>query len=143
DYAGNAGTNLDDAGRDGVIVRGPAHRMRLVDILDGTSNTVMVGEKRLNAAMLGESLDDNEAYNRPGWSGDWEVYRRGNVPPERDAYTPGSWAASQGFGSAHPNGFNCVFADGSVRPVRYTVDPTLWTRACVVNDRQVGNSGDR
>jgi hypothetical protein len=28
------------------------------------------------------------------------------------------------FGSAHPSGFQCVLADGSVRMVSYTVNPT-------------------
>ena len=142
DYAGNAGTNLDDEGRDGIILRGPLHRVRLADIPDGISNTVLIGEKRLNNAMLGESIDDNEAYNRPGWNGDWEVYRSGAVPPARDRREPGSASASRGFGSAHAGGFNCAFADGSVRAVRYAVNPGVWRRACVVNDGEMLNPGN-
>jgi hypothetical protein len=142
DYAGNAGTNQDDAGLDGVIVRGPVHRLRLIDIIDGTSNTVMIGEKRLNDAMFGLARDDNSPYNRPGWSGDWEIYRLGNVQPAPDLVAPGLTAPSQMFGSAHPTGFNSVFADGSVRHVRYAVNLELWRRACVANDGLVLNAGD-
>lgn len=133
-YAGNAGTNLNNAGLDGVIIRGPVARIRMGHILDGTTYTVLVGEKRLNAAQFGLSNDDNEPYNRPGWNDDFEVYRRGDVPPARDFRNPVLTSPSQGFGSAHPYGFNCVFADGSVRHVRYGVQLSLWQRACVRDD---------
>jgi prepilin-type N-terminal cleavage/methylation domain-containing protein len=141
DYAGNAGTNKGGAGLDGAIVRGPEHRIRLADILDGTSNTVLVGEKRFNVANFGATIDDNESYNRPGWN-DHEVYRRGDVQPDRDYRNPNSTAASRGFGSAHQSGFHAAFCDGAVHHVRYTVDLLVWRRVCVVNDGQVVNIGD-
>ncbi len=136
DYAGNAGTDLNGTGSDGVIVRGPKNRVRLLDITDGPSNTVLVSEKQLNPDFFGESLDDNKWYNRPGWNGDYEAYRRGNVQPGRDdpCVLPISY---EGFGAAHANGFNACFADGSVRHVRYSVDVRVWTLACVRNDSRV------
>lgn len=133
DYAGNAGTNENGQGDDGVIVRGPVHRMRLTDIHDGISNTVMVGERRLNAQQFGYSMDDNEPYTRPGWNGDWEMYRQGNAQPSRDVSNH-SLHPYPGFGSAHANGFNTCFADGSVRHVRYRVNLLTWMHACVAND---------
>jgi prepilin-type N-terminal cleavage/methylation domain-containing protein/prepilin-type processing-associated H-X9-DG protein len=133
DYAGNAGTNLGRAGDDGVIVKGPKHRIRMTDITDGASSTVLVSEKQLNPEHFGVTADDNKWYNRPGWNGDYEAYRRGDAPPARDdpCVIP---IGSEAFGSAHPFGFNACFVDGSVRHVRYGVDLRTWTLACVRND---------
>src|SRR5262249_35857580 len=51
DYAGNGGTG--GAGTNGVVVRQGAGRVRIADITDGTSNTLMVGEKRLKRDKFG------------------------------------------------------------------------------------------
>ena len=40
------------------------------------------------------------------------------------------------FGSSHTGGMNAVFGDGSVRFVRFNVDPVAFMRACVVDDGQ-------
>ncbi|MFO0878960.1 MAG: DUF1559 domain-containing protein [Gemmataceae bacterium] len=134
DYAGNAGTNLGAAGLDGVILRGIKPTLRFAEIEDGTSNTVLAAEKRLNPARFGISSDDDVWYNRPGWNGDWEAYRSGSVAPAQDEASQSNEAFPM-FGSAHPQGFNACFADGSVRYVRYGIDLTTWRKACVRNDR--------
>src|SRR5205807_618144 len=74
DYAGCAGTTWD--GRDGVVARGFRPVVRMADLTDGASNTLMVGEKQLNLAALGTGSDDNECPFLAGWSGDWDHYRR-------------------------------------------------------------------
>jgi prepilin-type N-terminal cleavage/methylation domain-containing protein/prepilin-type processing-associated H-X9-DG protein len=139
DYAGNAGTTTD--GSNGVVRATPLGAIRLVDITDGTSQTLLVGEKRLNLAAFGLTTDDNEPYCTPGWNHDWEVYRRGLAGPQPDFSNPADTSTpSQLFGSAHAGGFNCVFADGSVRFVRYSVTLATWQRVCVRNDHQVYNA---
>ena len=40
------------------------------------------------------------------------------------------------FGSAHPSGCNFVLGDGSVRHIRYTIDPVTFMRACKRDDGQ-------
>lgn len=137
DYAGNAGND-----HNGVLVRGPNARVRYLDISNGLGNTVLVGEKRLNPLMFGRSLDDDESYARPGWD-DFEIQRVGDVPPARDEPLEGSVRPSPAFGSPLSSGFNCVFADGSVRHVRYGVDPLTWLRACVRNEEGVPSNNDR
>jgi prepilin-type processing-associated H-X9-DG protein/prepilin-type N-terminal cleavage/methylation domain-containing protein len=132
DYAANAGTA--EAGGDGTVAPSPVRPIVLADVLDGTAATVLVAEKRLNAAALGAARDDDESYCTPGWD-DWEVYR-GAGQPAPDFHAPGHLQPSREFGSAHSTGFNVAFCDGSVRHIRYCVDPTTWTRACVRNDKQ-------
>ena len=140
DYAGNAGDQSE--GENGLVMRSTRGVVRVADVVDGTSNTVMLGEKQLNRAMFGLSIDDNESYCTPGWNDDWEVYRWGADAPEPDCHAPGHTAPSRVFGSAHPGGFTCAFADGSVRFVRYSVSPLAWRRACVRDDNQVYNLGE-
>lgn len=134
DYAGNAGDQTE--GQNGLVMRTTRGVVRMGDVIDGTSNTVLVGEKQMNRAAFGHSTDDNESYCTPGWNGDWEVYRRGHLGPAPDFNTPGSTTPSQLFGSAHPSGFTCTFADGSVRYVRFSVNAATWRRLCVRNDNQ-------
>ncbi|MFO0850451.1 MAG: DUF1559 domain-containing protein [Gemmataceae bacterium] len=148
DYAGNAGT--DSLGTNGVVMvkfRGP---LRLDGVTDGTSNTVMAGEKRLKLDKLGVSYDDNEPFTHPGW--DSEVQRRavwdedrplGDRGPSRDIRTtpevcrwPDPDSGLDQFGSSHPAGCNVVMCDGSVRNIRFNPDPETVRRLCVRNDGQ-------
>ncbi len=140
DYAGNAGTHPD--GIDGAIVRTGSPRATFASIADGLSSTVLFGEKRLNRAAFGRSSDDDESYGTPGWNGDGEVCRWGLSAPARDRDEPDSLAPSDNFGSAHTDGSNVAFCDGTVRFVRYGIDAATWQRLCVRNDGQVnrGNS---
>jgi prepilin-type N-terminal cleavage/methylation domain-containing protein/prepilin-type processing-associated H-X9-DG protein len=138
DYAGCAGSTPD--GSDGAVARGYLPGVRLADLTDGASNTILAGEKRLNLARLGAASDDNECPFLSGWNGDWDHYRRAWAvhgvwqAPQRDYADPGTAAANQGFGSSHPSGVNAAFGDGSVRHIRYGVSPEAFRRACVRND---------
>ena len=140
DYAGSAGDRSE--GQNGLVMRTIHGAVRIADVIDGTSNTVMLGEKQMNRASFGSSTDDNESYCTSGWNGDWEVYRWGASLPAPDVSVPGNTAALRLFGSAHPTGFTCAFADGSVRFVRYSVTATTWRRACVRNDNLPVNLND-
>ena len=140
DYAGNAGT--DPNGLNGVIVRTGYGRLHPSDITDGTSNTVLAAEKRLNVASFGLTADDNEGYVTAGWNSDYEVYRLGTNPPEADPNLPGSTAPHSTFGSSHPGLLNAAFADGSIRPIRFSVSKATWQSACVRNDGKPYNAGE-
>jgi prepilin-type N-terminal cleavage/methylation domain-containing protein len=140
DYAGNAGDQAE--GQNGLVTRTTCGLVHLADVVDGTSNTVMLGEKQLNQGAFGTSTDDNESYCTPGWNGDWEVYRWGAALPAADVNRPGDQSASHVFGSAHAAGFTCAFADGSVHFIRYSVNALTWRRACVRNDSQPDNLND-
>jgi len=95
--------------------------IRMADILDGTSSTAMVGEKHLmrTAYLTGASLgDDQAAY----LGDDADIRRWTDEPPRRDTTVDDI----QHFGSAHNGGCNFVLCDGSVRPIRYAIDGTVF-----------------
>jgi prepilin-type processing-associated H-X9-DG protein len=107
----------------------------LADITDGTSTTLLVGEKRLNRTGLGSwQEDDNEGYTA-GW--DEDTLRRTDLPPLRD-YS-GSGDGEERFGSSHPSGLNAVFADGSVHIIHYTINNQTFNYMGNIGDNQVIN----
>jgi prepilin-type N-terminal cleavage/methylation domain-containing protein len=142
DYAGNGGTdgfNNEGFGRDGVVVRRQTMEVHLERIIDGTSSTLLVGEKRLNTARLGTfQHDDNEGWTS-GW--DWDAIRWANEPPAPD-HRDGSILGCSGFGSSHAGGFNGAICDGSVRLIRFNVDHELFRRICIRDDGQAGGLDD-
>jgi prepilin-type N-terminal cleavage/methylation domain-containing protein len=91
----------------------------ILAISDGTANTLLVGEKRLNRALLGQKqIDDNQGYTC-GFNDD--TIRKTGVPPAPDYFAPTGNGGGL-FGSSHPWVVNFVFADGSVHPIGFTID---------------------
>ena len=88
------------------------------DISDGTSNTFVIGEKRLNIQNLGELQDDdNEGYTA-GWNED--TIRRTDRPPAPD-FSASTGDGGQLFGSSHPGTLNMALVDGSVHAISYQI----------------------
>jgi prepilin-type processing-associated H-X9-DG protein len=109
-----AGSNLDDTGAIGYLDRA----VRIAMITDGTSNTLLVGEKRLDLLLLGKlQPDDNEGYTA-GW--DHDTMRYTSRRPAQDV-SIGSYGEYR-FGSSHSQRFNVLFCDGSARGLDYAVD---------------------
>ena len=131
DYAGNGGLYTSTGyawgdGATGCLVRNTLPQIGLHTLLDGTSNTILVGEKRIDRMALGTfQCDDNEGFTA-GW--DWDAIRWGNDPPMQDR--KGFDQCEVLFGSAHPAGANFVMADGSVRMISYQVNRLVFQRAC-------------
>ncbi len=117
---------------------GPITRMVAVQpaaIRDGLSNTLLLGEKRMNVMFLGRmQANDNEGYTC-GWNHD--TLRYTNRVPIKDFADPGGNPGDDRFGSSHSGSFNIALADGSVRSLVYSVDATVWQN---LGDKQDGQS---
>ena len=117
-YIGIMGSFLSDPVGNGTMYQNSSVRLR--DITDGTSNTLMAGERYARDAIY------TDLPNRRGWA--WCNYLAGQdvfghtrvpvnyvIPPTGTAvffYTDRRTCA---FGSGHTGGANFVFCDGSVR----------------------------
>jgi prepilin-type processing-associated H-X9-DG protein len=123
DYAAS-----DASYNDGVVRQNTHPNTNMATITDGTSNTLMVADKRLGRKKLGRAQsDDNEGYTA-GW--DWDTIRSSNYVPQADGLTN----TVSDFGSSHISGINAVFVDGSVHIVKYGITRTIFRRLCDVND---------
>jgi prepilin-type N-terminal cleavage/methylation domain-containing protein/prepilin-type processing-associated H-X9-DG protein len=97
---------------------------RMADITDGTSNTLLVGDKRMNLALLGRPQKDDDTGYATGF--DFDVIRKTDQPPAPDYRAPTGDGGGV-FGSSHLGRFNAVFADGSVHSLSYSIDPTVFS----------------
>ena len=96
--------------------------VRQGQVVDGTSQTLLVGEKHLPPSdyFSGNDSGDNASmytgydYDTSRWTGTTIEYA-----PRRDSFEDG-WSVR--FGSAHPSGMSAVFIDGSVRLIAYNID---------------------
>lgn len=109
------------------------------NVTDGTSNTVLIADKRLNRAKLGQPQDDDDTGYASGFNAD--VVRYTNQAPAPDYNAP---AGDGGllFGSSHVGRFNAAFVDGSVHSISYTISPVVFGHLGNVSDGQVVYSND-
>jgi prepilin-type N-terminal cleavage/methylation domain-containing protein/prepilin-type processing-associated H-X9-DG protein len=123
-----AGSNLNNNGA--ITHRNQSGiNITTINTTDGTSNTLLIGEKRINIAGIRNFQgDDNEGYTS-GW--DHDVMRVTDVPPLRD---PTSGDGQTRFGGSHTSGCMFVFCDGSVKSVSFSVSQTTFNRLGRVGD---------
>jgi prepilin-type N-terminal cleavage/methylation domain-containing protein/prepilin-type processing-associated H-X9-DG protein len=132
----------------------------IASITDGTSNTLLVGEKHVRPISRDGKNEDRSVFSGNNAN---NYSRLAGIPPEgvvqNDGVTqyplirdekdgtmttsdpPGDYDSNKDFGGPHPGVCMFVFCDGSVKPVRNTVDLVTLTRLAVRNDGQV-ISGD-
>jgi prepilin-type N-terminal cleavage/methylation domain-containing protein len=147
DYAGNAGSSTSD----GVIVINNSPKyggVRMSMVIDGASNTMLLGERRINRADMNSGNDcyDNEPAVRP--ASDCDVIRRAQpvngvylTPAEDTRGTPSTISCGDfggpgycQFGSSHENGMWAALCDGSVRRIGYAVNNVVFKNLCVRED---------
>jgi prepilin-type N-terminal cleavage/methylation domain-containing protein/prepilin-type processing-associated H-X9-DG protein len=130
-WASNANHTLDT----GIVCTHSA--ITMADIIDGASNTYVIGEKYLDpdhytdgwAAWDDQSWNIGEDWDTVRWSGSATPPTDANFMTNNDDFfptpdTPGL-GLGMAFGSAHANGFNMAFCDGSVQFMSYSIDPRV------------------
>jgi prepilin-type N-terminal cleavage/methylation domain-containing protein len=117
----------------GAFVSGVPNPTRVSQISDGTSNTMMIGEKYVYQQHY--DGHGNDPSDDRGWLDGWDpdTMRSTMAEPLSDGVWRTLCAAENTadksnlfnqtymFGSAHSAGFSCVFADGSVHAISYDV----------------------
>lgn len=132
DYAGNGGVHVlrpeihaelgfNGCGPDAAIAHQLVGAVRLIDIAEGTTHRILVGEKRQNRATLGyEPGPQNNNGWATGW--DWDTVRWVSFSPA-PAYADGAdgWFGrdcrnerGRAFGGPHPGVWGRAMCDGSV-----------------------------
>ncbi|MEO2047966.1 MAG: DUF1559 domain-containing protein [Pirellulales bacterium] len=160
DYAGNGGSSDEGGseyaqmgnGKDGVVVRatigtaGDTYGPLVIpsrQIEDGTSNTLMVAEKNINAGRLTGRQGNDDAGWTEGW--DHDTIRWGYFQPTPDFLDPAAEPPApvlSAFGSSHPGVFNAVFCDGSVRSIIHDVDADVFKHVCSRDDSAVYDANE-
>lgn len=117
--------------------------VKIAQITDGTTNTMLVAEKYMNSNQYetGDGCADNNSLFQ---GNDWDTNRwvvgvadgRTRGGPQIDATklqqrspkqdTPGFENCTRRFGSVHPSGFLSSFCDGSVQLITYDVDEWVY-----------------
>jgi hypothetical protein len=158
DWAATGMVIASDAGCD------PIFRTRVVSldggVPDGTSNVILVTEKRLDSRGQGSSQWNDDSGWTDGFDGDTIGGAQDQPAQDNPSGAPqivfGSWTSSTScptgdpdvvwaqcpkngsqFGSRHPGSFNAVMADRSIRKIRYSVNITVLRQACVRDDGQM------
>jgi prepilin-type N-terminal cleavage/methylation domain-containing protein/prepilin-type processing-associated H-X9-DG protein len=131
DYLGVSG--LTSATRDGLFY--PDSQVRLSDVTDGTSNTLMVGERPPGPdnrfgwwyAGVGQEFDGDAdmVLGVQGWKHTFRTPTCETGPYRFGPGTPSNPCDIFHFWSRHPGGAHFLFADGSVHFLSYSAQPLL------------------
>jgi prepilin-type processing-associated H-X9-DG protein len=107
-------------------------RLSFRDLVDGTSSTILIGEKHVRPSRFGIAQEDGAVYNgdHPG------NFSRCGGPGYPIAKTPTD-VYRDNFGSYHTGVCNFLMGDGSVRSINVLVATDLLGRLTARNDHEV------
>ena len=117
----------------GAIVRSQTRHAptNFASITDGTSNVMILGEKRLDS----RNYSTGDWHDDQGWIDGWDpdIVRYTGYIPQQDA---AGGVSGYEFGSAHPAGFCALLCDGSVRHIAFNIALQTFND---LGDRRDGN----
>jgi hypothetical protein len=139
DYAaciGTTGFDYNITMPDGAIIKQngtfqAVQGIRFAEILDGQSNTLLIGEKHVPPAMIGTPPWDCGIYD--GRNPVCNTRAAGPLFPIAASDDDLGWK----FGSQHPALCQFVFADGSVHALYSSIDPVVLGLLAQRNDQQL------
>ncbi len=145
DYVGNGGSNPTT--QDGPLQQSTKKTVSIANITNGTSNVLLIGEKYLYKRAVGvtSGCNDDQGWT-DGWDNDTICFAEGNgtgAPATGNVQLPlpnGSTttcAATFIYGGPHIIAVQVALCDGSVRQVRYTIDPANFLTLCQINSGTV------
>ncbi len=132
DYVGNGGTT--ETSYDGPIVP-VGSTVMLVQITNGTSNVLLIGEKYLDSAIatIRSDCNDDQGWT-DGWDNDTICFADGAGTTVSTPVPDGSiGTCGFNYGSPHTGGMMCVRCDGSVRMVSFSAAPGPFVIFCQRN----------
>ena len=140
------GRNIANGNLKGLFQNAPGP-VKIAQITDGTSKTMLIGEKYIRQDLYGGGCSSDDA----GWSDGWDpdVMRSTGIPPLQDssldALTDPHSQPPMGtawwefhFGSAHSGGINAAMADGGVRTIDYNIDLNVFNAIGTRNGTSFG-----
>lgn len=138
-------------GVEGLWVKNVPRATRIAKITDGTSKTIMIGEKYIRSDWyLGGTPSDDTGLT-DGW--DPDIMRCTCIPPLQDSQSNRPFTGNHGedpgnpiweifvSGSAHSGGMNVALADGSVRTVSYEIELPVFNALATRSGTSAGASG--
>ncbi|MCS7167441.1 MAG: DUF1559 domain-containing protein [Gemmatales bacterium] len=158
DYAGNGGVTgpmkdardemlrnyvppFKDFTASGTVIRssawypgGQRRAISMHNVLDGTSYTLLLITKRMQTNRIGKNPPNDDWSFVDGWGNDTIVRYHpedSNLQPAPDSDNP---VPDFAMGSASRNGFLVIFADASVRRLRYTIAPETLAAIMIRDD---------
>ena len=120
--------------RPGSVTTG--HYMDFAEVLDGTSNTLMVAERSMN--LPSGQTNDYRSWIR-GQSGGSGTTKNVTYPLNSTFYSGGNNFNDISFGSNHPGGCNVILGDASVRFLSETIDLALYKTLASVKHGEVSS----
>jgi hypothetical protein len=118
------------------------YQIRLASITDGTSSTVLFGEKHIRPNSLRGKNEDRSAFSavRNTHRRMMGLYVNGSVTESRPLLPPTAQTpplANSSFGSAHPGLCQFVLADGSVQTLSITTDLNVLSNLATRDDGNI------